>query len=183
MISHPCSLEGENEATGFIMLALKEIYQQCCPLKSVKMSNKDPIYMNPLVKHIPLKKSKYQQRGQLKQAEETWQKIERFLGENVCWSNKNTKGSVKSWKEIKTLTSKKKTTTSSDTFRRDWNQWHFFIHLVYREARRGTIIGHNRAWCFRKFITQHLSGTMKILTGCYSKMLIVYQNRFVSTCA
>ena len=47
-----CSLEDPIKTARFMMNTLKELYEQCCPLKSVKKSKKDPIYMSQLVMYI-----------------------------------------------------------------------------------------------------------------------------------
>ena len=106
LISVPFFRSKPQIASDYMIDTLFDLYNLYCPLKTVKLSNKDPPYMSLLVKLLLKKKQQLMRRHKHRDADLVSSQISALLVSNIA-SDKKAKGSAKWWKKVNTLSGRK----------------------------------------------------------------------------
>ena len=96
------SIKDPQIASDYMIDTLFDLYNLYCQLKTVKLSNKDPLYMSPLVKLLLKKTQQLMRRHKHRDADLVSSQISALLVSNIA-SDKKAKGSAKWWKKVNTL--------------------------------------------------------------------------------
>ena len=72
-----------NKAANILHTTINYLLNSCLPIRTVKMSTRDSIWMTPLVKRLLQRKHKLVARGKIDQADEVreWRNMDQAVGE------------------------------------------------------------------------------------------------------
>ena len=81
--SEVSKIDDPNEATRALLEALSTLLNENCPVKKIKMIDKDPPHVSPMIKLLLKKKSKLLKSKKFTNAEEMNSKIKHLMYQNI----------------------------------------------------------------------------------------------------
>lgn len=94
-----------NSALHSLYCSIFYHYNECCPIRSVTMTSKDPPYLNPRIKYQIQKKNRAARKNNLHKVSVLSSKIQQMIIENIK-SNRGKKSSRNWWKQLKIMSGK-----------------------------------------------------------------------------
>ena len=110
--SHIEQIEDPNVALSLLFDDLNILIDQFCPIRTVKLSTKDPFYISPLVKFLLKKRNKLFRKRNFRRAESITKQITEMIRNKIS-RNRGDRGSRKWWNIINEQRGKSKETQTS----------------------------------------------------------------------